>query len=160
MKALSLLLLLSTVGFSATESVTLGESQFKDARTYMKDTYHEILADLKNGKRVKRARIVSAFENDPLLRKETTTDGHNKFVCDLMKISFCVIAHGSKDIESPKERLGFQKNIQIYINVLKLFHQQNENKLSKSLKDMDTKAWYALFEEEQDRYAIYSKQKN
>lgn len=153
-KTLFLALTLSTFCLATESDDTKRASQFTSAVTYVRTTYPHIIENLRNHEGVNRDKIISAFEHDPFLRKAKTKDGHAKFVCDLLGVSFCVIAHGTTDIASDNEFSGLHSDVQEYVNVLKIFYLSNKTNLAKKLNSMKLADWKKLVQEEKNRFAL------
>lgn len=88
---------------------------------YFKGTYYPLIKELREGGNVTRDDILSAYSRDPFL-KRVHDGGHGTFVHTILPLKFCVIAHGSGDI-NVGEREGHHASLQIYVNVIKLFFQ-------------------------------------
>lgn len=158
LKKISPLFFYFTHAISANNQHTLNEDSFRTAATYMRNIYHDILEDLKKGHSIQRQTILTAFENDPLLTAVPGATGHRNFRCHLLGITFGIVNHGPNPVK-PEARKSFHRDIQIYINVIKLFEQKNEDHLALSLQNMNIQSWRSLYEDESNKFEIYSKEK-
>lgn len=145
-------LTLSTLSYA-----TIDETNFRIGLQYVRNKYPTIIENLRNHESVNRESLISAFEHDHFLKKEKTKDGHAKFVCDILGTSFCVVDHGTTDITGDREFQGFHADIQQYVNVFKIFYENNKKNLSEVLKSMKAADWKLLVDQEKERYTIYSK---
>lgn len=132
------------------------ETFFSNTDDYIRKTYHPLLKKLKKGERCTTNEIRTAFEKDQLLTYDPK-GGHNKFDCELLNIYFCISGHKSSKIEDG-ERVGLIRDIQIYINTVKLLYKQTKD-LVKVLKTKMRKSDFtSLHKAEEARYEEYSKE--
>ena len=106
--------------------------------------YTSLIDAFKNGETVTRNSMMNAYGRDPFLKRTKQGSGHAKYVCSPMGYTFCVIAHGSGEIESEKERRGHHSNIAQYTNVVRKFLEENQNNLPLALKQMTANDWTIL----------------
>ena len=118
---------------ATTQAVTADD--LVQMQRYFKSAYFPLIEDLREGDRVSKDSIKSALEGDTFLTR-VHDGGHDTFIHNILPIKFCVVSRKGGALGVP-ERQGYHADLQIYVNVIKLFFQPVLN-MRQAIAALDT----------------------
>ncbi len=108
----------------STFAAQISSSDVIEMHRYFDQNYNLLIENLREGRDVNRQDVIGALSGDPFLQRVKTRNGHEKFSHKFLPLTISVIAHDNLDIESDKELRSFHRFLQVYVDTIRLFAQE------------------------------------